>query len=34
VQLRIEFDRWMLRKAHAAALLQWRGQRVPPADKL
>jgi hypothetical protein len=34
VQLRLEFDRKMLRKAHAAALLQWRGQRVPPADKL
>jgi hypothetical protein len=33
-QLRLEFDRLMLRKVHAAALLQWRGQQVPPADKL
>lgn len=33
-QLRREFDRQMLRKAPAAALLQWRGQQVPPADKL
>ena len=32
--LRTEFDRQMLRKVHAAALLQWRGQQVPPADKL
>lgn len=33
-QLRTEFDRHMLRKAHAAALLQWRGHQIPPADKL
>lgn len=28
--LRIEADRFMLRKAHAAALLRWRGHQVPP----
>jgi hypothetical protein len=33
-QLRTEFDRQMLRKVHAAALLQWRGHQIPPADKL
>ncbi len=33
-QLRSEFDRRMLQKAHAAALLQWRGHQLPPADKL
>ena len=33
-QLRMEFDRQMLQKVHAAALLQWRGHQVPPADKL
>lgn len=33
-QLRTEFDRRMLQKAHAAALLQWRGHQLPPADKL
>jgi hypothetical protein len=33
-QLRLEFDRQMLQKAHAAALLQWRGHPLPPADKL
>lgn len=33
-QLRAEFDRQMLRKVHAAALLQWRGHQIPPADKL
>jgi hypothetical protein len=33
-QLRTEFDRRMLQKAHAAALLQWRGHQIPPADKL
>jgi len=33
-QLRAEFDRDMLRKAHAAALLQWRGHQIPPADQL
>ncbi|MEM9007451.1 MAG: hypothetical protein AAGE59_28490 [Cyanobacteria bacterium P01_F01_bin.86] len=27
--LRLESDRFMLRKAHAAALLHWRGHRVP-----
>ena len=34
VQLRTESDRQMLRKVHAAALLQWRGHQIPPADKL
>jgi hypothetical protein len=33
-QLRFEADRLMLRKAHAAALLRWRGHTIPPADKL
>jgi hypothetical protein len=33
-QLRTEFDRQMLRKVHAGALLQWRGYQIPPADKL
>jgi len=33
-QLRLEFDRQMLQKVHAAALLQWRGHQIPPADKL
>ena len=33
-QLRINQDREMLRKAHAASLLQWRGHQIPPADKL
>jgi len=33
-QLRTEFDRQMLRKVHAAALLQWRGHQIPPSDKL
>jgi hypothetical protein len=33
-QLRIEADRFMLRKAHAAALLRWRGHQLPPAEKL
>jgi len=33
-RLRVEFDRFMLRKAHAAALLRWRGHRVPPAEAL
>lgn len=32
--LRQEADRFMLRKAHAAALLRWRGYQLPPADKL
>ncbi|MFO0758974.1 MAG: hypothetical protein U0359_20950 [Byssovorax sp.] len=30
-RLRFEEDRFMLRKAHAAALLRWRGRAVPPA---
>ncbi len=33
-KLRVEFDRAMLRKAHAAALLRWRGHPVPPAEML
>ena len=33
-QLRTDLDRQMLLKVHAAALLQWRGHRIPPADKL
>jgi len=33
-ELRTEADRFMLRKAHAAALLRWRGHLLPPADKL
>ena len=33
-RLRIEADQQMLRKVHAAALLQWRGHHIPPADKL
>lgn len=33
-QLRYETNRFMLRKAHAAALLRWRGHRLPPADRL
>ncbi len=32
--LRIAFDCFMLRKAHAAALLRWRGYQVPPAEAL
>jgi hypothetical protein len=32
--LRREADRFMLRKAHAAAILRWRGYQLPPADKL
>ncbi|ETX07907.1 hypothetical protein [Candidatus Entotheonella palauensis] len=34
VRLRTEADRLMLRKAHAAALLRWRGHHIPPADSL
>ena len=34
VKLRTEFDRFMLRKVHAAALLRWRGYQVPPAEML
>lgn len=33
-QLRTELDRQMLLRVHAAALLQWRGHQIPPADKL
>lgn len=33
-QLRTEADRFMLCKAHAAALLKWRGHTVPPASQL
>lgn len=33
-QLRLEADRLMLRKVHAAALLRWRGHQVPPAEAL
>ena len=32
--LRHDADRFMLRKAHAAALLRWRGHKLPPSDKL
>lgn len=32
--LRAEFDRSMLAKAHAVALLRWRGYAIPPADNL
>lgn len=34
VQLRTEADRFMLRKAYAAAILRWRGHQIPLADKL
>ena len=34
VRLRVESDRFMLCKAHAAALLRWRGYQVPPAEML
>jgi hypothetical protein len=33
-QLRLAADRFMLRKAHAVALLRWRGHTIPPAHKL
>ena len=33
-ELKVESDRFMIRKAHAAALLQWRGHQIPPANKL
>jgi len=33
-RLRTEADRFMLRKGHAAALLRWRGHKLPPADRL
>lgn len=32
--LRVEYDRMMLCKAHAAALLRWRGHPMPPAERL
>lgn len=32
--LRTDFDRQMLRTAHAVALLRWRGHHVPPAGQL
>ncbi len=31
-RLRTEADRFVLRKAHAAALLRWRGHQVPSPD--
>ena len=34
VQMRTEADRFMLRKAHAAALLRWRGHKLPPPEKM
>lgn len=34
VKLRVEFDRFMLLKVQAAALLRWRGYQVPPAEML
>ena len=33
-ELRTEFDRFMLSRAHAVALLRWRGYSIPPAEKL
>ena len=33
-ELRAEGDRLMFRKAYAALLLKWRGQRVPSVDEL
>jgi len=32
--LRTESDRFMLLKAHAVALLRWRGYQIPPAEQL
>ena len=32
--LRTEADRFMLRKAHAAVILRWRGHQLPPAQRL
>ncbi len=32
--LRTESDRFMLLKAHAAALLRWRGYQIPPSENL
>lgn len=34
IRLRHEADRLMLRKAHAAAILRWRGHQLPPAERL
>jgi hypothetical protein len=34
IGLRTEFDRLMLLKAHAVALLHWRGYAIPPPEKL
>lgn len=34
MQRRMEADRFMLRKGYAAALLRWRGHKLPPADKM
>jgi hypothetical protein len=34
VGLRVEADRFMLRKVHAAALLRWRGHQLPSAEAL
>jgi hypothetical protein len=34
VQTRTEADRFMLRKAYAAALLRWRGHKLPPSRKM
>ena len=34
IRLRVESDRFTLCKAHAAALLRWRGHQVPPAEAL
>ena len=33
-ELRTEADRFMLRKAQAAAILRWRGHLLPPPDRL
>lgn len=33
-QRHTEAARFMLRKGYAAALLRWRGHKLPPADKL
>ena len=34
VELRMEADRLMFRKAYAALLLKWRGQRIPTLNEL
>ena len=33
-KIEVEFDRFLLRKVHAAALLRWRGYQVPLRIKL